>query len=179
MREDLDTTIAEQRGDVKEAELPVETQKREEPTRIIRGNSKIEKLAGEIESIDARLERTPEPSQPVIESLKDNLKDLKRKAALLNTLLKVPKQDLDLYEDDPVLGVFIREPEALQKLYDDVRRTIPSRTGFKVAKRSMVCCIRVLSALRRTEYCFGVSPIFSSASSIRDNTASPSSLNEV
>lgn len=126
LREDLDTTIAEQRGDVKEAELPVETQKREEPARIIRGDSKIEKLADEIESIDARLERTPEPSQPVIESLKDNLKDLKRKATLLNTLLKVPKQDLDLYEDDPVLGVFIREPEALQKLYDDVRRTIPS-----------------------------------------------------
>jgi hypothetical protein len=126
LREDLDTTVAEQRGDVKEADLPVETQKREEPARIIRGDSKIEKLAGEIESIDARLERTPEPSQPVVESLKDNLKDLKRKAALLNTLLKVPKQDLDLYEDDPVLGVFIREPEALQKLYDDVRRTIPS-----------------------------------------------------
>jgi hypothetical protein len=154
LREDLDTTIAEQRGDVKEAELPVETQKREEPTRIIRGNSKIEKLAGEIESIDARLERTPEPSQPVIESLKDNLKDLKRKAALLNTLLKVPKQDLDLYEDDPVLGVFIREPEALQKLYDDVRRTIPSyekQLQGELAKAKERASLGEMKAKRRAE----------------------------
>ena len=154
LREDLDTTIAEQRGDVKEAELPVETQKREEPARIIRGDSKIEKLADEIKSIDARLEKTPEPSQPVVESLKDNLKDLKRKATLLNTLLKVPKQDLDLYEDDPVLGVFIREPEALQKLYDDVRRIIPSyekQLQGELAKAKERASLGEMKAKRRAE----------------------------
>lgn len=126
LREDLDTLIAEQRGDKKEAELPVETQKPEAPGRIIRGTSKIEKLADEVKSIDERLGRTPEPSQPVVDSLREDLKDLKRKATLLRDLQKMPKENLDLYEDDPVVGNFIKDPESLQKLYDEVRRTIPA-----------------------------------------------------
>lgn len=145
LREDLDDKLSRARGDVAPPEPKFElkdylevilARKAAAPARRIKGESQIEKIAESIGRIDAKLEKLQGigAGPDYIDSLEQRIKLVEDKPEQLRELLKQVKQstpeELELLEDDPVVGPYIRDPEVLQRLYDEARRELPMLKGL-------------------------------------------------
>lgn len=140
LRETLDETVARARGDVAAPEPKFELKDylevllgraAQRPARRIKGQSKIEEIADSIQRIDEKLEELQGvgAGPEFVDGLKEQIKLLTEKPQQLQQLLKLVKQstpeELELLEDDPVIGAYIKNPEKLQTLYDEARRELP------------------------------------------------------
>jgi hypothetical protein len=123
LKNNLDATIAEAKGEKPEAELPVETQAPPKKTEIKRGTSKVLDMVDRIKELEAARERA-KPEELSVDILQAEVDRLTELVQLVKDVRKVPpakREEAGFGEEQLRAIPYVTNPQANAKLLQDLR----------------------------------------------------------